>query len=111
MVPVVDMGLLFGLQPAENPSELPVMIIELEHGSETMVIGAVADSIREVIELGNHELEDPYGKATQWRKEYIRGISRHHHEAVMVLDFNRIFCTEELIRIDTAAAKASALEW
>ncbi len=52
VVPVVDMRLKFGMTKTENTVNTCIIIVEINLDGETTVLGALADAVQEVIELG-----------------------------------------------------------
>src|SRR5512134_1658617 len=59
VVPVVDLRLKFGLSRTESTIDTCVIITEVESGAEKTVLGALADSVQEVIELEPRNIEPP----------------------------------------------------
>ena len=51
VVPVVDLRLKFGMSRTENTVNTCIIILEVRVDSETTVLGALADSVQEVIDL------------------------------------------------------------
>src|SRR5574342_727501 len=51
VVPVVDLRLKFGMKATEKTVNTCIIITEVTVDSETTVLGALADSVQEVIEL------------------------------------------------------------
>jgi purine-binding chemotaxis protein CheW len=106
VVPVVDMRLKFGMPNAENTSNTRIIVLELDLEGETLVLGALADSVRDVVELDQGQIEGPPKIGSRWRTEFIKGIGKHNDEFIIILDINRIFSSDELAIVDTKASEA-----
>jgi purine-binding chemotaxis protein CheW len=106
VVPVVDMRLKFGMASAENTANTRIIVLELEQDGNTVVLGALADSVKDVIELEQSQIEDPPRIGSRWRTEFINGIGKRNDEFIILLDIDRIFSSDELAVVDTAASEA-----
>ncbi len=96
VVPVVDMRLKFGMSPTEKTVNTCVIIVELKLAGETVVVGAMADSVREVIDLAPALIEPPPRIGTSLNTDFIRGMGKHDDSFVMILDIDRCFSGDEM---------------
>ncbi|HTP85465.1 MAG TPA: chemotaxis protein CheW [Bryobacteraceae bacterium] len=102
-IPVVDLRLRFGLPPVEDTLHTRIIVMELELDGETTVIGGVADSVHDVIELESGQIDPPPRIAMRWRTEFIRGMGRRGDDFIIILDIDSIFSTEELAIVEGEA--------
>jgi len=98
-VPVADLRLKFGLPVAEDTIDTCIVIIEIETNEETAILGAVADSVHEVLEFKPDRIEDAAHIGNRWRTEFIRGIVKYNDEFVIIIDIDKIFSTDELLLV------------
>jgi len=96
VVPVVDMRLKFGLPEAEKTVDTCVIVLEVEMDGEVTVIGAIADSVKEVFELESRDIEPPPRLGTRFETEFISGMGKHNDNFIIILDVNRVFSTQEM---------------
>lgn len=94
-IPVVDLRLKFGLPAVPDTVHTRIVVIELELDGETTVIGGVADSVHEVIELEPGQINPPPRIAMRWRTELIQGMGRRGEEFIIILDIQEVFSSEE----------------
>jgi purine-binding chemotaxis protein CheW len=59
VVPVVDLRHKFGMPATERTADTCIIITEVIVDSETTILGALADSVQEVLELGPAQIEPP----------------------------------------------------
>ena len=59
VMPVVDMRLKFGLSKTEPTVNTCIIIVEVELNGEITVLGALVDSVQEVMELDPEQIEPP----------------------------------------------------
>jgi purine-binding chemotaxis protein CheW len=108
VVPVVDMRLKFGLPAAEDTIDTCIVVMEVATDGETTVIGALADSVKEVAEFSAEQIEPAPKLGTMLKVEFIKGIAKHDEQFVIILDIDRIFSSAELAVI--AGAEGAAAE-
>ena len=107
VVPVVDLRLKFGLTRTENTVDTRIVVMEINLDGESTVLGALADSVDEVIELEPTHIENPPRIGMRWRTEFIKGIGKRDDKFIIILDIDRVFSTDELALVtdvETAGA-------
>ncbi len=96
VVPVVDMRLKFGMEQRENTVNTCVIISEILIDDETTVLGALADSVQEVIELEPGQIGPAPRMGTRLKTEFIKGMGKRDGEFIIILDINKVFSAEEM---------------
>jgi len=96
VVPVVDMRLKFGMTKTENTVNTCIIIVEINLDGETTVLGALADAVQEVIELGSGQIEPAPKIGTRLRTEFIQGMGKRDEGFIIILDIDRVFSADEL---------------
>ena len=110
VVPVVDMRVKFGLPVLEDTVDTCIIVAEVDMDGEITVIGALADSVREVFQIDEAEIEPPPSIGMQLDTEFIRGMGKQGEEFIIILDVNRIFSSEELTRFVEQVALPDPVE-
>ncbi|MEJ2690898.1 MAG: chemotaxis protein CheW [Deltaproteobacteria bacterium] len=96
VIPVIDLRLKFGMTETTPKSTTRIIVLEIARENGNLVIGALADSVKEVIELTAGQIEPPPDTGTRWKKEYITGVGKYNDEFIMLLDIGKLFSFEEL---------------
>ena len=113
-IPIVDLRAKFGLPASADTLNTRVVIMEMELDGETAVLGGVADSVHEVIEIEPAQISAAPRIASRWRTELIRGIGRRGDEFIIILNINAVFSSQELALVnghtDDSAAELPAAE-
>ncbi len=104
--PVVDLRLKFGLPAVPDTVHTRIVVMELELDGEATVLGGVADSVHEVIELEPGNIGPPPRIAMRWRSEFIQGMGRRGDEFIIILDVNRVFSSDEIALAGEVSAAA-----
>ncbi|GAB7081616.1 chemotaxis protein CheW [Megalodesulfovibrio paquesii] len=99
-VPVVDLRLKFGLPAAERTLNTRIVILEVSRGDGMAAIGAIADSVREVLEVETSKIDPPPRMGTGIKVDFIKGISRQNDRFLLILDASKVFSTEEILSLD-----------
>jgi len=95
-VPVVDLRLKFGMSKTQLTVNTCIIITEVNADGETMELGALADSVQEVVELTPGQIDPPPRMGAAVDARFIKGMSKLNNAFIIVLDANRIFSAEEL---------------
>ena len=107
-VPVVDLRLKFGLPQTADTVDTRIVVIELELDGELTVVGGLADSVREVLELDRSEIREPPRIAMRWRADMIEGMGKKGEQFIIVLDIARVFATGDALLVAEPAHAAEA---
>ncbi len=100
--PVVDLRVRFGLPRVPDTVHTRIIVMELELDGEATVLGGIADSVHEVIELAAENINPPPRIAMRWRAEFIQGMGRRGDDFIIILDANAVFSSEELALVNGA---------
>lgn len=109
-VPVVDLRLKFGLPKTDDTVSSRIVVMELDLDGEPTVVGGIADSVHEVIELEPGQINPPPRIAMRWRTDLIKGMGRRGEQFIIILDINAVFSSEESLAVESAAKAVSAAE-
>src|ERR1035441_8972297 len=107
--PAVDLRMKFGLPAVADTVNSRIIVMELQLDGEATVLGGIADSVHEVIELDPGNINPPPRIAMRWRSEFIQGMGKRGDDFIIILDIDEVFCSEELALAGTAAEGEPAL--
>ncbi len=82
VVPVVDLRLKFGMSETAKTVNTCVIIVEINLDGENIVIGALADSVQEVFELGPDKIEPDPKIGTKPDADFISGMGKKDEEFI-----------------------------
>ncbi len=106
VVPVVDMRLKFGMSETVRTVNTCIIIAEVSIEGETTVLGALVDSVQEVMDLEPGQIEPAPRIGTRLRTEFIRGMGKRDNHFIMILDIDKVFSADELAEVENAGAHA-----
>src|SRR5688500_16725580 len=102
VVPVVDLAVKFGLPPAVITRRTCVVMIEIEHDGERLVLGVMADSVHQVVELGPDQIQPPPSFGPRVRVDCIQGMGVTSESLVVLLDIDRVLSAAEILAASLA---------
>ncbi|MBF0099060.1 MAG: chemotaxis protein CheW [Magnetococcales bacterium] len=96
VVPVMDMRKKFALPSMERTVNTCIIIIEVNIGEKTTVLGAMADSVKEVMSLEPDQVDPAPRIGAKLRTEFIRGMGKRGDHFIIILESDRVFAAEEM---------------
>lgn len=107
VVPVIDLAAKFGLAATALTRRTCVVMVELEHEGERLVLGVMADSVDQVVELGPEQIQPPPSFGPKVRVDCIAGMGSTGGPFVVLLDIDRVLSSSEILAaslVDEAVA-------
>ncbi|HTH14955.1 MAG TPA: chemotaxis protein CheW [Spirochaetia bacterium] len=102
IIPIVDLRLKFGLPFREYTKRTSIIVVEVPFGGETLLMGLVVDSIRDVASVPDDKVNRvPYINA-KVHSEYIIGVANLEGGAMVILDVVKILNSDEFVQLKGA---------
>jgi purine-binding chemotaxis protein CheW len=108
VVPVVDLRLCFEMSKTESTRNTCIVVVEVLLDNESTIIGALADSVEEVIDLEPDQIQPAPRIGTQIRTDFIKGMGKRDTQFIMILDIDRVFSSDELAVVRGQESKSQA---
>lgn len=96
VVPIVDVKLKFGMDKTVKTVDSCIVIVEMNLDGEIVVLGCLADSVEEVINIEPEDIEPTPKIGTRLNTDFIKGMGKRDEEFIIILDFDKIFSSDEL---------------
>lgn len=104
VVPVVDLAVKFG-KPAAEPTRLTCIVVtEVTIAAEKLVMGVIADSVNQVVDLTPEDIVDMPSFGASRRVDYLHGMGKVGGALVLMLDLDAILSTSEILDVMENAA-------
>ena len=94
VVPVIDLKQKLGMIATDRTVDTCIILVEISQGTETVVLGALADSVQEVFELEPENIEPAPKIGVGLDTDFIQGMGKHNDQFMMILDMDRVFMDE-----------------
>jgi len=99
VVPVIDLRLKFGMSATVNTINTCIIVAEVQMDDDTIVLGTLADSVQEVVEMEPEAIEAAPHIGTRLNTDFIRGMGKSDNHFVMILDIDKVFSETELMSV------------
>ncbi len=109
VVPVIDLAVKFRQSPSVAGKLTCIVITEVECEGEATVMGVMADSVRQVIDLKPQEIEEPPSFGTRVKVDYLLGMARAGKKFCLILDTEKVLSTDELLELPDSVAEPDNL--
>ena len=115
VVPVVDMAVKFGL-PATVPGRCTcIVLVEARVEGERVVMGMIADEVRQVVDLPPDAVQPPPAFGTRVSVDYLEAMGRVDERMVLLLDVDRLLAADQIVaataldgELDAVVSEANA---
>jgi len=95
VVPLIDTGLKLGMAAVVRTPDTCVVIVDATMGGETVTVGCLADSVKEVMDLRADQISAAPQMGTRIRTEFLKGMGQLGDRFLMILDIDRVLAVGE----------------
>ena len=106
VLPVIDSRIKFSVEETEFTTNTCIIVLELHTGSDPIMIGAIVDSVKEVLEIDENEILDPPSIGNNFKTDYLKGMAKSEDGFIMILDAEKVFATDEIVNLQSLTSEA-----
>jgi purine-binding chemotaxis protein CheW len=99
VIPVVDLRIKFGMAVSATTVNTCIIITEVMVDGDTTVLGALADSVQEVLDLDAANIAPAPRIGTKLNAEFIRGMGKWGERFIIILDIDKVFSFDDLLQV------------
>ena len=103
VIPVIDLRLRFGMGEIDYTERTCIIVVEIEGQALTVMIGIVVDSVSEVLNIKNEDIENTPAFGTKLNTDYILGMAKMEGGVKILLDIDRVLSSGEIASLEKAA--------
>lgn len=96
VLPLIDTRSKFEMEETEYTTNTCILVLDINMSGESVHVGALVDSVQEVIEFEETSILPAPSIGTKYKSEFIQGMARIGDNFVMILNMDLVFSTEEL---------------
>ncbi|HOO40174.1 MAG TPA: chemotaxis protein CheW [Syntrophales bacterium] len=100
VIPVVDLRLKFGIEAIDYTERTCIIVVEITNVNKTIAMGIVVDSVSEVMNIKNGDIEDTPSFGTKLKTEFILGMAKTGSGVKILLDIDLVLADEEMAVIE-----------
>ncbi|MGD9158927.1 MAG: chemotaxis protein CheW [Desulfobacteraceae bacterium] len=94
VVPVMNLHCRLGLFESEKGVNTRIIVTELPLGDENIVLGIIADSVKEVLDLKEEDIEEPPRIGNKFNTNFTKGITNRDDDFIIILDIESIISND-----------------
>ncbi len=104
VIPVIDLRLKFGMDSIPYNERTCIIVVEASGlAAGRVMMGLVVDSVSEVVNIKEEDIEDTPTFGTRLSMEYILGMAKAGDAVKILLDIDRVLTTQEMTVLEKAA--------
>jgi purine-binding chemotaxis protein CheW len=103
VIPVADLRLKFDMEEISYSERTCIIVVEIREGAGHVLMGIVVDSVSEVLNIKNGEIEDTPAFGIRMDTDYILGMAKTNEGVKILLDIDKVFGGEEIMELEQAA--------
>jgi purine-binding chemotaxis protein CheW len=95
VIPVMDLRLKFGLETMDYTDRTCIIVVEIEHHNQQMIMGLVVDGVQEVANIKGGEIERTPDFGSGGHTGFIKGMAKIAGGVKILLDIDCILTGEQ----------------
>ncbi len=96
VLPLIDTRIKFDMGETVYTDNTCILVLDIEIAGETVHVGALVDSVQEVIEIDDADIQPSPSIGSKYKSEFIDGMVKIDNDFIMLLNMDLIFSTSEI---------------
>ena len=101
VIPIVDLRLQFGLPSAESTDRTCIIVVEVDLGGRSIMLGVIVDHVSEVLNISSDEIEAMPDVGRRFDADYMKGVAKIKGTVKLLLELDKV------LSADSAFARAA----
>ncbi len=101
VIPVIDLRLKFGMEPAEYTDETCIIVVDIGHA----MMGILVDTVSEVLDIAEDQIEPSPSFGSKINTDFILGMGKIKDQVKILLEIDRVLSAEELAVVSEAGGE------
>lgn len=93
---MIDLRLKFGLDSRDYDDRTSIIVVELKTDDAKITSGIVVDTVNEVLDINQGDIEPPPQYANGVDQAFLTGIGKVKDSVIMLLDVIKILSSDEI---------------
>jgi len=108
VLPLIDTRIKFDMEETSYTTNTCILVLDITMGGDSVHVGALVDSVQEVIEIDEASIQPPPSIGNKYKSEFIEGMAKVNDEFIMLLNMDLIFSTDELSLLKDTSSEIMA---
>ena len=96
VIPVIDLRLKFDMEKSDYDERTCIIVVEIDSDEMTVLIGIIVDSVSEVLNIQESDIEPTPGFGSALDTDYILGMAKMDRGVKILLDIDKVLNTKEI---------------
>jgi purine-binding chemotaxis protein CheW len=105
VVPVIDLRMNLNMGSIKRTVDTCIVIVDVNIEGESIQMGALADSVQEVVDIDPSQIGPPPTLGTKLNTEFIEGMGKRGDNFLIILDIDKVLSSDDMSRISAAVGK------
>jgi purine-binding chemotaxis protein CheW len=110
VVPVVELGLKFGMPERPVTKASCIVIVEGQVGEQRSLMGVMADAVSQVMDIAAEDVREVPTFGTRINLDYLQGMAQLGKKFVLLLDIDKVLSADEAHELSAATASLADAE-
>jgi purine-binding chemotaxis protein CheW len=97
IIPVIDLRLKFGMETLADTPKTCIVVLELAGAAASFRTGIIVDSVLEVVNIGENEIDDTPSFGMELDAQYILGLAKSNGKVKILLEMERVLDMQTLL--------------
>ncbi|MFP4466154.1 MAG: chemotaxis protein CheW [Candidatus Goldiibacteriota bacterium] len=108
VIPVVELRSKFSMQVIDDTGETCIIVVEIDKDGKPLQIGILVDSVSEVLDITEKEIEATPSFGTEIDTQFILGMAKTKDGVKILLNIEKVLTEKELVEM--AKTKCTFME-
>ncbi len=96
VIPVIDLRLKFDMEKNDYDERTCIIVVEIDSDEMTVLMGIIVDSVSEVLNIQESDIEPTPGFGNTLDTDYILGMAKMDGGVKILLDIDKVLNTKEI---------------
>lgn len=103
VLPVIDLRQKFGMSEMEYDDKTCIIVVELDMKTSVIYVGIVVDSVSEVLNIKEEDIDDSVSFGVSVNTRFLKGIAKVDNSVKILLDIEKVFDDSEISVLNNQA--------
>jgi len=99
VIPVIDLRLKFGMEPAEYTEQTCIVVVDVG-----TLVGVIVDTVQEVLDIQDAQIDPPPPLGASVDTSFVLGMGKIKDDVKILLDIDKALGSQEMAGIVEEAA-------
>ena len=108
IIPVVDLRTSFAMERVKDTDQTCIIVVDLSAADGTIQMGVLVDSVAEVLDIKQEQIEPAPKLGAGVQSDFIRGLAKHNGQVKILIDMSVVVAQDGFVAIQEALSVATA---